>query len=321
MAKSPDDPIPIDIQDRETVTMNHGVLLLDKPAGISSNIALQRVRRLFAWSKAGHTGTLDPLATGLLPICLGEATKFSHALLDADKSYEAIIKLGFMSSTGDAEGVIEPHGKPDFTATRLQQVLASFVGPGEQIPPMHSALKKDGKPLYSYARAGETVARLPRKIIINTLQFIDKKEELLKISVGCSKGTYIRVLAEDIGKALGCGGYLLALRRTGIRDLGLGDAIGLDQLSEMDETSRVARLLPVDRLVEILPAVFLDQEASQRIVNGLAVSTMGIAGLVRLYDSSGAFLGVGESRSDGTLIPKRLVSNPPRSKNRQSALN
>lgn len=295
--------------------MTHGVLLLDKPAGISSNVALQQVRQLFAWSKAGHTGTLDPLATGLLPICLGEATKFSHALLDADKSYEASIRLGFMSSTGDAEGDIEPYGRPDFTATHLQQVLASFIGPIEQIPPMHSALKKNGKPLYTYARAGETVARLPRQIVIKTLQYIDSKEHILKISVACSKGTYIRVLAEDIGKALGCGGYLLALRRTGIRDLALRDAIGLDQLGEMDETSRVARLLPVDRLVEILPAVNLNQEASQRIVNGLAVSTVStIAGLARLYDSTGAFLGVGETRSDGTLIPKRLVSNSPVSK-------
>jgi tRNA pseudouridine(55) synthase len=204
-----------------------------------------------SWSKAGHTGTLDPLATGLLPICLGEATKFSHALLDADKSYEAIIQLGFISSTGDAEGDIQPYGKPDFSEARLHQVLASFVGPIDQIPPMHSALKKDGKPLYSYARAGGTVARIPRKIIINSLQLVDKEGEVLKISVGCSKGTYIRVLAEDIGKSLGCGGYLLALRRTGIRDLRLEDAIGLDQLGELDESSKAARLLPVDRLGRI----------------------------------------------------------------------
>ena len=301
--------------------MTDGVLLLDKPLGISSNVALQRVRRLYAWSKAGHTGTLDPLATGLLPICLGEATKFSHSLLEADKSYEASIRLGFMSSTGDGEGALEPYGKPDFTAAQLQKVLDSFIGPIDQIPPMHSALKKDGKPLYSYARAGETVARLSRKIIINTLQSIESKEDVLKISVGCSKGTYIRVLAEDIGKALGCGGYLLALRRTGIRDLVLGDAIGLDKLGEMDETSRARQLLPVDRLVDVLPAVYLGQDASQRVVNGLAVSDTGTAaGLVRLYDSTGAFMGVGVSRSDGSLIPKRLVSNPPISKNRRLAL-
>ena len=303
MAKNPDGP------------SYHGVLLLDKPAGLSSNIALQRVRRLFSWSKAGHTGTLDPLATGLLPICLGEATKFSHALLDADKTYEATIRLGFMSSTGDAEGDVEPYGKADFSAARLDQVLASFVGPIEQIPPMHSALKKDGKPLYSYARAGETVVRVPRKIVINSLHLTDWECEVLNISVSCSKGTYIRVLAEDIGKALGCGGYLLALRRTGIRDLRLEDAIGLDQLGEMDQTARAARLLPVDRLVEILPAVNLDQEASQRMVNGLAVSIGGAAaGLVRLYDAAGTFMGVGERRADGILTSKRLVSNPPMAK-------
>ncbi|MBI3529917.1 MAG: tRNA pseudouridine(55) synthase TruB [Betaproteobacteria bacterium] len=289
--------------------MTHGVLLLDKPSGISSNVALQRVRRLYAWPKAGHTGTLDPLATGLLPICLGEATKFSHSLLDADKTYEASIRLGFVSSTGDAEGVVEPCGKPNFTASQLQEVLGSFIGPIDQIPPMHSALKKNGRPLYSYARAGETVARPPRKIIINALHCIDNKEDLLTVSVSCSKGTYIRVLAEDIGKALGCGGYLLALRRTGIRDLGLREAIGLDQLGEMDETSRAAQLLPVDRLVKNLPVVHLGKEASQRIINGLAISDASTdAGLVRLYDSTGAFLGVGERLIEGTLIPKRLVS-------------
>lgn len=289
--------------------MTHGVLLLDKPLGLSSNVALQRVRRLYAWTKAGHTGTLDPLATGLLPICLGEATKFSHSLLDADKTYEASVRLGFMSSTGDAEGIIEPYARPEFTAARLQQVLESFIGSIDQIPPMHSAIKKDGKPLYSYARAGETVERQPRKIVINTLQCTDNKDDVLTILVDCSKGTYIRVLAEDIGKALGCGGYLLALRRTGIRDLTLRDAIGLEQLGEMDDASRVARLLPVDRLVDVLPAVCLSQEAGQRLINGLAVSAIGTAtGLVRLYDSTGAFLGIGERRIDGVLISKRLRS-------------
>jgi tRNA pseudouridine55 synthase len=289
--------------------MTHGVLLLDKPSGLSSNVALQRVRWLYGWAKAGHTGTLDPLATGLLPICLGEATKFAHSLLDADKTYQASIRLGFMSSTGDAEGLLEPYAKPEFTASQLQQVLESFIGPIDQIPPMHSAIKKEGKPLYSYARAGETVVRQPRKILIKSLQLFDHKDNVLTVLVDCSKGTYIRVLAEDIGKALGCGGYLLALRRTGIRDLAVRDAIGLDQLGEMDEPSRVARLLPVDRLVDVLPAVCLSQEAGQRLINGLAVSGTNTAtGLVRLYDSTGAFLGVGESRIDGVLISKRLVS-------------
>jgi tRNA pseudouridine55 synthase len=289
--------------------MTDGILLLDKSAGLSSNVALQRVRRLFAWSKAGHTGTLDPLATGLLPICLGEATKFSHALLDADKTYEASIQLGVVSSTGDAEGTLEPYARPEFTGAQLQRVLGSFIGPIDQVPPMHSAIKKDGRPLYSYARAGETIARQPRKIVINSLQCIDNKCDVLNIRVDCSKGTYIRVLAEDIGKALGCGGYLLALRRTAIRDLALRDAMSLEQLGEMDDASRVARLLPVDRLVDVLPAVHLTQEAGRRLINGLAVSAMDLAaGLVRLYDSTGAFLGVGESRTDGALIPKRLIS-------------
>ncbi len=289
--------------------MTDGILLLDKSAGVSSNVALQRVRRLYAGSKAGHTGTLDPLATGLLPICLGEATKFSHALLDADKTYEASIQLGVVSSTGDAEGTLEHYAKPEFTGARLQQVLDSFIGPIDQVPPMHSAIKKDGRPLYSYARAGETIARQPRKIVINSLQIIDNKYDVLNIRVDCSKGTYIRVLAEDIGKALGCGGYLLALRRTAIRDLTLRDAMSLEQLGEMDDASRVARLLPVDRLVDVLPAVHLTQEAGRRLINGLAVSAMDLAaGLVRLYDSTGAFLGVGESRTDGALIPKRLIS-------------
>ena len=292
--------------------MTDGVLLLDKPRGISSNATLQRVRRLYAWTKAGHTGTLDPLATGLLPICLGEATKFSHSLLDADKSYEASIRLGFTSSTGDAEGTLEPCGKPEFTTGRLQQVLDSFVGAIDQIPPMHSALKMAGKPLYRYARAGESVVRQPRKILVSFIKLIENTEDTLKISVRCSKGTYIRVLAEDIGKALGCGGYLLALRRTAIRDLGLERAICLDKLGEMDETARIAQLLPVDRLVEILPAVYLDQQASQRIVNGLVVGNAAMAaGLVRLYDSSRIFMGVGESRSDGSLVSKRLVSTKP----------
>ncbi len=291
--------------------MKHGVLLLDKPSGISSNAALQRVRRMFEWSKAGHTGTLDPLATGLLPVCLGEATKFSHAMLDADKGYDASIRLGFSSSTGDAEGEINVRGVPAFGDSELQEVLRSFVGPIDQIPPMHSALKKDGKPLYAYARAGETLVREARKIIINTLQFIDLEKDVLKISVNCSKGTYIRVLASDIGDKLGCGAYLLGLRRTDVGDLALAEASTLDELAEMDQAGRDARLLPIDRLVEDLPAVHLEREASLRIINGLAVTSASGLGLVRLYDPARAFMGVGEFRPDGSLVSKRLVSQPP----------
>ena len=289
--------------------MNHGVLLLDKPAGLSSNAALQCVRRLFSWSKAGHTGTLDPLATGLLPICLGEATKFSYALLDADKIYEASIRLGVVSSTGDAEGVLEPVAKPNFTQRLLENVLARFLGVIEQVPPMHSALKKDGRPLYKYARAGEIVVREPRKVLITQLQLTDIDGDDITVTVGCSKGTYIRVLAEDIGAALGCGGYLLSLRRTGIRDLTVGDATSLEALAEMDDLSRRARLLPVDRLVQFLPALHLPSEATQRIINGLRVLDVRCgAGLFRLYDLAGNFIGIGESTSNGMLTAKRLVA-------------
>ena len=301
--------------------MDHGVLLLDKPAGLSSNVALQRVRRLFSWSKAGHTGTLDPLATGLLPICLGEATKFSHALLDADKAYEASIRLGLVSSTGDAEGILEACAEPNFTASRLENVLASFIGVTEQVPPMHSALKKHGTPLYKYARAGKTVVREPRKIIIKRLQAIDVTSHTITIMVDCSKGTYIRVLAEDIGKALGCGGYLGSLRRTAIRDLTVTNAIDLESLTEMNESSRRARLLPVDRLVEFLPALHLPAETTRRIINGLGVpSAGGGPGVFRLYDLAGNFIGIGESTNDGLLAAKRLVSQVRKPSEKPAAL-
>ena len=297
------------------------MLLLDIPAGLSSNVALQRVRRLFSWSKAGHTGTLDPLATGLLPICLGEATKFSHALLDADKTYEASIRLGLVSSTGDAEGILEARAEPNFTASRLENVLASFIGATEQVPPMHSALKKHGTPLYKYARAGTTVVREPRKIIIKRLQVIDLTDHTITITVDCGKGTYIRVLAEDIGNALGCGGYVLSLRRTGIRDLTVTDAIDLESLTEMNEASRRGRLLPVDRLVEFLPALHLTSETTRRIINGLGVPNAGSGpGVFRLYDLAGNFIGIGESTSDGLLAAKRLVSQLRKPSEMQAAL-
>jgi len=245
----------------------------------------------------------------LLPICLGEATKFSYALLDADKIYEASIRLGVVSSTGDAEGVLEPVAKPNFTQRLLENVLARFLGVIEQVPPMHSALKKDGRPLYKYARAGEIVVREPRKVLITQLQLTDIDGDDITVTVGCSKGTYIRVLAEDIGAALGCGGYLLSLRRTGIRDLTVGDATSLEALAEMDDLSRRARLLPVDRLVQFLPALHLPSEATQRIINGLRVLDVRCgAGLFRLYDLAGNFIGIGESTSNGMLTAKRLVA-------------
>ena len=290
----------------------HGILLLDKPAGLSSNAALQRTRKLFNWAKAGHTGTLDPLATGLLPVCLGEATKYSYMLLDADKTYEAVIRLGFTSSTGDAEGRIEPAAAPDFSEQKLAEVLASFVGVLRQVPPMHSALKRDGRPLYEYARAGEEIARESREITVNTLELTDLiYPGQLSIRVTCSKGTYIRVLAEDIGKSLGCGAYLLELRRTEIGDLGIDDAITLDRLENLPPEGRIRSLLPIDRLLQGLPLVKLDPEGTKRVCTGLAASAAGAnPGLSRLYDASDRFLGMGEVGEDGLVSPKRMIANP-----------
>ncbi len=290
----------------------HGVLLLDKPAGLSSNAALQRTRKLFNWAKAGHTGTLDPLATGLLPVCLGEATKYSHTLLDADKTYEAVIRLGFTSSTGDSEGRIDPAAAPDFSQQRLAEVLDSFVGTIRQTPPMHSALKRDGRPLYEYARAGEEIAREAREITIKALELTDfTYPEQISVRVSCSKGTYIRVLAEDIGKSLGCGAYLLGLRRTEIGDLGIGDAISLEMLEKLPQEGRISALLPVDRLLLGLPPLKLDPEGVKRVCTGLAASVAGAnPGLSRLYDSSDRFLGMGEVGEDGTVSPKRMIANP-----------
>lgn len=297
---------------RKSATTIHGVLLLDKPIGLSSNAALQRTRKLFDWAKAGHTGTLDPLATGLLPVCLGEATKYSHALLDADKTYEAVIRLGFTSSTGDAEGLIQPVSTPDFSDERLAGVLQSFLGTISQMPPMHSALKRDGRPLYEYARAGEEIVREPRVITIKTLEMTRfARPGELAIRVECSKGTYIRVLAEDIGKVLGCGGYLAGLRRTAIADLNVFDAITPEKLENLAPEERIRQLLPVDRLLQGLPLVILDAEGARRVCNGLPATATGAnPGLSRLYDSTDRFLGMGEVGDGGTVSPKRMIANP-----------
>ena len=292
--------------------MIHGVLLLDKPAGLTSNAALQRVRRLFGRIKAGHTGTLDPLATGLLPICLGEATKFSHSLLDADKTYEAVIRLGFVSSTGDAEGAIQEAGMPDFDDEKLQEVVRAFTGPILQRPPMHSALKKDGRPLYEYARAGIEVDRPVRNILIKKLEVIDLKKNVLSIKVTCSKGTYIRVLAQDMGDALDCGGYLMALRRTRIADLDIAAAIGLEDLEKSGPEVAATNVLPVDLLVRAYPALRLDSAEAKRVSTGLEVRLaveVVPQGPVRLYGPTGNFLGVGEGRSGGIVAPKRILAN------------
>jgi len=252
----------------------HGVLLLDKPPGLSSNDALQKVRRLLRAEKAGHTGTLDPLATGVLPLCFGAATKFSQIHLDADKTYEATLQLGVTTTTGDAEGeLLESRPVPPLDAERLQAVARQFTGAITQVPPMHSALKKDGRALYEYARAGQSVERTPRVITIHSLELApdlsDAAQTTLKMRASVSKGTYIRTLAEDIGEALGCGAHLSALRRTATGAFDVAGCITLDALAALDEPLRLARLLPPRALLAGLPTVTLDVDNAARFLGGL----------------------------------------------------
>ncbi len=285
------------------------MLLFDKPLELSSNTALQKVRRLFKAEKAGHTGTLDPLATGLLPVCFGEATKFTTALLDADKRYRATIRLGQRTTTGDAEGEVIEERPVAVDEAQVLTVLGTFMGETRQLPPMHSAIKHQGKPLYEYIRKGETVERELRTVIIRELKLERLADNELEFSVLCSKGTYVRTLAEDISEKLGCGGHLIALRRTGIGEFSLGDAYTLAQLEEMDETQRDACLLPLDRLVRNLPSLELDEVQVNRLAQGqrLGFRDSHPDGKRRLY-ASGRFIGLGELEG-GRLAPSRLLSS------------
>lgn len=286
-----------------------GVLLLDKPLGMTSNAALQAVRRLFNAEKAGHTGTLDPLASGLLPLCFGEATKFSAELLDADKSYEAVARLGIRTDTADAEGKVIDERPVNAAREQVEAVLASFVGEIEQVPPMHSALKRDGKPLYAYARAGIDVERPPRRVAIHELHFEDMSGDCIRFSVRCSKGTYIRTLAEDIGLRLGCGAHLSALRRTRIGRLDAALAVSLDVLASLDGTGRDARLLPIDTLLGEFEEFSADAGEARRLTHGQPVARRGIAGQrLRIRGPSGEFLGVGTQRDPAWLWPQRMVA-------------
>jgi tRNA pseudouridine55 synthase len=288
-----------------------GVLLLDKPAGISSNQALQQARRLYMAAKAGHTGNLDPFATGLLPLCFGEATKFSHYLLDADKTYVATLYLGASSTTGDTEGEIVPN-KPCVTnSSQIEQVLSSFLGTINQVPPMYSALKHQGKALYEYARAGIEIERAAREVTIHAIRLLEYAAPVLSIEVQCSKGTYIRTLAEDIGKMLGCSAYLTGLRRLETGGYTLAGAITLEQLDTLSLEERDARLLGPDALLVHLPAVTLDQDAAFYLNRGQAVWLAGkrALGEIRLYDDHKKFLGLGEVMPDGKIAPRRLLQS------------
>jgi tRNA pseudouridine55 synthase len=287
----------------------HGVLLLDKPVGLSSNDALQRAKRLFRAEKAGHTGTLDPLASGLLPLCFGAATKFSQVSLDADKRYTATLELGRTTSTGDAEGDVLRERPVAVDRAAIDAACAAFVGPIEQIPPMHSALKKDGKALYEYARAGIDVERAPRRVRIHRIEILAWHDDELTVDVACSKGTYIRTLAEDIGERLGCGAHLSALRRTGSGPLHVGDAATLDQLAALDEPARDALLKPADWLLAEWPPVHLADDEAGRFLSGLRRRTaLADAPAVRVYGPEPrAFLGSAHITA-GELIADRLLS-------------
>jgi len=286
-----------------------GILLLDKPLGLSSNQALQLAKRLFQAAKAGHTGSLDPLATGLLPICLGEATKFSHFLLDADKSYHALIRLGSTTTTGDAEGEIITTTEVDVTPATLQAVLQRLTGDIEQIPPMYSALKHQGKALYEYARAGQNIERPARRVSIYEIQLNSYAQGLVDITVNCSKGTYIRTLAEDVGRLLGCGAHLAGLRRLTTAHFSLDNALTLEQLDAMPMETRDQALLPADAALAKFPKVELDADSAHYLLQGQAVWKAGVVdgGPLRLY-AGNVFLGMGERSVDGKIAPRRLVA-------------
>ena len=287
----------------------HGVLLLDKPLGWSSNDALQKAKWLLRAEKAGHTGTLDPLATGLLPLCFGAATKFSQVSLDADKAYRATLRLGLRTSTGDLEGDVLQQRPVEVDAATVLAALQHFSGEIEQVPPMHSALKKDGKPLYEYARAGISVERAARQVTIHAITLVEWLDDQLVIDVRCSKGTYIRTLAEAIGETLGCGAHLSGLRRTASGLLGLDGAVTLAELEALDELGREALLRPVDLLLADWPRMALDADEAGRFLSGLRRRTsMPNTAALRVYGPEPqAFLGSAHI-SAGELIADRLLS-------------
>ncbi|HZR03011.1 MAG TPA: tRNA pseudouridine(55) synthase TruB [Burkholderiales bacterium] len=292
-----------------------GVLLLDKAVGMSSNAALQRAKRLLNAAKAGHTGTLDPLASGLLPLCFGEATKFAQFLLDAEKTYLADVQLGRSTTTGDSEG--EVIFESDATSVRredIDRVLRSLIGESEQTPPMYSALKHKGRPLYAYARAGQTVQRASRRIVVHRLDLLSAQTGQINLRLHVSKGTYIRALAQEIGERLGCGAHLASLRREATGGFTLEQAVTLEQLEQMHAEARLAGLLPVDRLAASLPPLQLSEPAMQAIVEGRVVPARIEAGLVRLYGPTEDFLGIGEVTVSQCLRPKRLLNTGPTSR-------
>lgn len=287
-----------------------GILLLDKPVGMTSNTALQKVKRLYQAVKAGHTGTLDPFASGLLPICLGEATKFSQTMLDADKVYRATVRLGVRTATGDPEGTVLKTRPVRVDEADVRRVLPRFTGEFLQTPPMHSALKVAGRPLYDYARQGVEIERKPRSVVVHRLELLDFRGDVFTLRVESGKGLYVRTLAEDLGEALGCGAHLLALVRLAVGPLRLEQAIGLEALEAMDLQKRDGRLLPVDTLLMDLPRLVLDPESAWQLSHGQPIWRAGlkVGERMRAYGPDGRLIGLVEVDADGRLAPKRLTA-------------
>jgi len=287
-----------------------GVLLLDKPIGYSSNQALQKVKWLYQAAKAGHTGTLDPMATGVLPICLGEATKFAQYLTDADKSYLATIQLGVTTTTADAEGEVIEEKSVDVTSSQFEQACTKFIGEMMQVPPMYSALKVEGKALYEYAREGVEIERKARQVTIHEIALQSFENTIATVLVTCSKGTYIRTLAEDIGNALGCGAHLAGLRRTKTAGYTVENTITIEALEALALSARDDLLMPVDTAIQTLPKVILDADSAYYLRQGQAVWQSGQIpdSELRLYDEDDQFIGLGYLMPDGKVAPKRLVN-------------
>lgn len=293
----------------------HGVFLLDKPQGMSSNDILQKVKRIFQANKAGHTGALDPLATGMLPICLGEATKFSQFLLDSDKRYQVTAKLGERTDTSDAEGQVVETKAVNVTESDIQQALVQFRGDILQVPTMFSALKHQGKPLYEYARAGITVEREARPITIFELKFIAYEAPFLTLEVHCSKGTYIRTLVDDLGEVLGCGAHVTVLRRLAVADYPIAAMMSYTDLQNMAENQPLEALdkllLPMDTAVSTLPKINLNEQQTKAVGFGQRIkfeNVEQIYGLVRLFSNTAQFLGVAEITADDVIRPNRMVN-------------
>jgi len=292
----------------------HGILLLDKPLGLSSAGAVARVKRLFNARKAGHTGSLDPLASGLLPICFGEATKFGAQLLDADKTYRVTVRLGERTESADRESeVIERRELPPYTLPDLTEALRSFPREYAQVPPMHSALKQDGKPLYAYARSGITRDRAPRAIVIRDMQLLDWQAPDLRFDVRCTKGTYIRVLAEDLAAQLGTIAHLAALRRLGVAPFGAEPQWSFEALESMSSAQREEALLPVDAALTAWRRLDLSPSGVSAFRQGQPVSVPvaqpAAPGTVRIYAAGLGFLGLGQLEATGRLVPLRLISS------------